>query len=162
MQGYETVKQTINESTPQQWAIQLNPLPQEGFVQYVGKYPVTVLLAGKPLKGDPVSLPAGTHKLTFLSTKKAYIRLTRTVEVKPGETITVRGPEMGSLTIKANPSNCKIFLNGEFIDYPPIFNLPVQAGNHTLLFNWEKTGKKQTRPIVVLADTNENVTAVQE
>jgi hypothetical protein len=120
------------------------------------------LSGSKVLKGNPIELEPGTHKLTFRSGKDAYIRLTKTVEVKSGETTVVRGPDMGKVTIKAVPSNCRISINGEFIDVAPILNLPIQEGNHTITFNWETLGKKESKTVSVEAGDSQIVTGIPE
>jgi hypothetical protein len=116
------------------------------------------------VRGNPLELLPGSYRLTFRSRPDAYIRFTRTVQLKEGQTLSMKVPPdgMGSVTIKANPSNCKISINGEFIDTAPIFNLPIQAGNHTILFDWEKLGKTLTKTMVVSADQTETITGVPE
>jgi hypothetical protein len=84
------------------------------------------------------------------------------VEVKPGETVTVKGPPMGSINIKAQPSNCKISIDGEFVDVSPITNLAIQAGNHTILFDWERLGKTLNKEVTISAGGSQSVTGVPE
>jgi hypothetical protein len=58
------------------------------------------------------------------------------VEVRAGATAEVRAPELGRINIKANPDNCQVFIDGTFIDYPPILDKPVSTGAHTVTFKW--------------------------
>ena len=43
---------------------------------------------------------------------------------------------MGLLTINANPSNCKITIDGKYQDSPPIIDLPIQPGDHHVAVEW--------------------------
>ena len=33
--------------------------------------------------------------------------------------------------MRASPDNCEVFVDGAFVDYPPILDRPVAAGRHT-------------------------------
>ena len=37
-------------------------------------------------------------------------------------------PRSGKLNIRATPDNCQVFIDGAFVDYPPILDRPVAAG----------------------------------
>jgi hypothetical protein len=38
--------------------------------------------------------------------------------------------------VRANPDNCKVYIDGTFIDYPPILDRPLASGTHTVAFVW--------------------------
>ncbi len=117
--------------------------------------------AGKALKGNPIELPAGTYNLTIRARKGAFIRTTRKVEIVSGETATIAEPAMGSLTVTAQPSACRVSIDGEFVDETPIRDLPVQAGNHVIQFNW-KTGERLNKNVSVSAGQNGKIFGVPE
>ena len=163
LEGHQDLTQSLDATSPSAVQIDLVPVaPATGTVKYSGAPRVTIFSGSKALKGTEVELEEGTHKLSFRSAKNAYVRLTKTVEVKAGETTIVHGPEMGKVTIKAIPSNCRIHINGEFIDVSPILNLPIQAGTHTITFNWETLKKKITKTVTIRGDQSENVTGVPD
>jgi serine/threonine protein kinase len=164
LEGYQTIRQPIDKNSPETITVQLQTTAAPGLVKYTSAHPVAVFVEGKAVKGNPLELEPGTYTLAFRSRKEAYIRFTQTVEVKSGETVALKVPPkgMGSLSVKANPSNCRISIDGEFIDTAPIFNLPVQAGSHTIQFYWEKLGKKLSKPVVISAGESDTVTAVPE
>jgi serine/threonine protein kinase len=162
LEGHQDVTQTIDHSSNSNVNIVLQAVATPGYLKFSGSGRIVVLSGSKVLKGNPIELEPGTHKLTFRAGKDTYIRFTKTVEIKSGETTVVRGPEMGKITIKAIPSNCKISINGEFIDVAPIMNLPIQEGNHTITFNWDTLGKKQTKTVSIDAGGSETVTGVPE
>jgi serine/threonine protein kinase len=163
LEGHQDITQSVNATSPATLNVDLTPVaPLTGFVKYSGQQRVTIFNGSKALKGSPAELEEGTHKLSFRSAKTAYVRLTKTVEVKAGETTVVNGPDMGKITIKAIPSNCRIHINGEFIDVSPVLNLPIQAGNHTITFNWETLNKKVSKTVTIRGDQSETVTGVPE
>jgi PEGA domain len=163
MEGHEDVTRTLDTSTPGTLNIELPPAAAAaGFVKFGGPQRVTIISGSKALKGSPVQLEPGTYKLTFRSSKNAYIRFTKSVVVESGETVVVPAPAMGKITIKAVPSNCKISINGEFIDVAPVLNLPIQAGNHTITFSWEASDKKTSKTVSVEADQSQTVTGLEK
>ena len=163
LEGHEEVTQTVDNSTPGTLSIEMpTAAAPPGFVKFTGKHRVTILSGNRALSGNPPELEPGTHKLTIRSSKNAYIRFTKTVEIKSGETVMVNGPDMGTITIKAIPSNCKILINGEFIDVAPIMNLPIQSGNHTVTFNWDTLNKKSSKTVAIDGGRSQTVTGVPE
>jgi hypothetical protein len=72
-----------------------------------------------------------------------FLRSTLTVEVKGGGDSTVEAPGLGKLSIKANPDNCRIFIDGTFVDFPPILEKRVAAGTHTVSFRWEDGARSE-------------------
>jgi hypothetical protein len=45
--------------------------------------------------------------------------------------------------VQANPDNCQIFVDGTFVDYPPILKKSVVAGRHTVSFKWTDGGQRE-------------------
>jgi len=162
LEGHQDATQTVSQSTPDKLNIELQAVLSPGFVKYSGSQRVAVLNGSTVLKGNPIELDPGSYKLSFRSGKGAYIHFSKNVDIKSGETTVVRGPEMGTITIKAVPSNCKISINGEFIDIVPIMNLPIQEGNHTITFSWDTLGKKETKSVTIEAGQSQTVTGVPE
>jgi serine/threonine protein kinase len=163
MEGHEDVTRTLDTSTPGTLNIELPPAAAApGFVKFGGPHRVAIISGSRALKGNPIELQPGTYKLTFRSSKDAYIRFSKSVEIKSGETVVVPAPAMGKITIKAVPSNCKILINGEFIDVAPVLNLPIQSGNHTITFSWDTLNKKSSKTVTVEGGQSQTVTGVPE
>jgi len=161
LDGYDTAEQTVKRTDPA-LSIALNQIATPGSVRYTGRYPVSIIVDGKFIAGNPVSVSPGNHTITLKSRKDAFIRTTRRVEVTAGQTVTVGDPEMGMIKVIAQPSNCKISIDGEFIDLAPIVNLPISAGDHSIGFNWEKLGKKRTKSASIDGGGTITVTASSE
>jgi len=41
------------------------------------------------------------------------------------------------------PDNAQVFIDGTFVDYPPIHDKPVAAGPHTVSFKWPDGARSQ-------------------
>lgn len=162
LDGYETAETTIDRKTASALTISLQKISLPGVIKYTGSHPVTIFSGGKAFRSSSISLPPGTYKFSFVSKQKAYIRFTKSIEVKAGETVNVPGPAMGSLNVKANPSNCKISVNGEYLDDAPIFNLPIQTGTHVIEFHWPKLGTKLNKTITIRSGQTETVIGIPE
>ena len=39
--------------------------------------------------------------------------------------------------------NCRVFIDGAFVDYPPILDRPIAAGRHTVSFQWPEGGRTE-------------------
>ena len=58
--GHTEEKRTIDRNTdPALKIAMVSEASSIGFLRYTGRYPVTILNAGKALKGNPIELPAG-------------------------------------------------------------------------------------------------------
>ena len=116
--------------------VSLSQIPP-GFVRFdsMPAYPVEVSDGDTPLpvKDGAVKLPEGRHTLVLKSPKVFFTR-TVTVDIVGSKTTSqkVDWPGLGSLTIQAEPSNCKIYVDGVFLDYPPINGYEIVAGKHEI------------------------------
>jgi hypothetical protein len=126
--------------------VALSPLGPPGSVVIVSGYPVDVSSSGRALsKGETsptLSLPPGRHTLT-ITAGSVFLHRTETVEVESGGSARVSLPGTGELNVQANPDNCKIFVDGTFVDYPPILKKTVAAGRHTVTFKWTDGGEQE-------------------
>jgi serine/threonine-protein kinase len=115
----------------------VEPAGPQGRVAVVSSYPVDVVWNGKLVaKGaSQVSLPAGRQIITLVAAPY-FLRSTVAVNVKPEGVAGVETPRLGKINIKANPDNCQVFIDGVFVDYPPILDKPVAVGAHTVAFKW--------------------------
>ena len=115
------------------------PALPEGKVNIVSVYPVDVLWRGKLLargQASPqVSLPAGRQVLTLIASDVA-VKSSVTVDVLPGAATAVEAPRLGRISIRANPDNCRVLVDGTFLDYPPILDKPLSLGRHVVEFQW--------------------------
>jgi hypothetical protein len=110
-----------------------------GTLNVVASFPLDVVWKGRTLargqRAARLSLPAGRHALTLVSSAY-FLKTTVSVEVRAGAEAALRAPELGRVSIKANPDNCRVLIDGVFVDYPPILDKPIAAGAHTVSFQW--------------------------
>jgi serine/threonine-protein kinase len=115
------------------------PALPEGKVIVLSTYPLDVLWRGKVLAraqtSPQLSLPAGRQVLTLVASEYA-MRSNVTVDVRAGAATDVAALQLGRISIRANPDNCQIFLDGAFLDFPPILDKPLSVGRHTVEFRW--------------------------
>jgi len=139
LDGYAQRRATIAAGEASELSVTLTPAGPPGRVLVVSAYPVDVMWNDAPVaKGQQspaVTLPAGSHTLKILSAKLA-LRMTHTVEVKPGETITVTTPALGQLNARATPDVCKVYVDGFLFGDVPILKEPIASGTHTVVFKW--------------------------
>jgi hypothetical protein len=48
----------------------------------------------------------------------------------------VSAPALGKINIRANPDNCQVFIDGAFVEYPPILDRAIAVGDHKVGFKW--------------------------
>jgi predicted Ser/Thr protein kinase len=130
-----------------------------GKVTVVSSYPVDVFWKGKLVgKGTSpqVSLPVGRQLITLFS-GPYFLRASLPVNVRAEAMGGVEAPRLGRINIKASPDNCQVFIDGTFVDYPPILDRAVAVGAHTVAFKWpdgtrreETTEVEGTSPVYVM------------
>jgi hypothetical protein len=45
-------------------------------------------------------------------------------------------PVLGRLSVRANPDNCDIYIDGVFADNPPMHRRLIASGTHVVEFRW--------------------------
>jgi hypothetical protein len=110
-----------------------------GRVSVSAPYPVDVVWRGRTLShGQPspeISLPAGRQTLTLLA-PAYFLRENVTVDVRPPAVAAVSAPALGKINIRASPDSCRVFIDGAFVEYPPILDRAIASGEHTVGFKW--------------------------
>jgi serine/threonine-protein kinase len=114
--------------------VSLDPIPAGAFmVKKPREYELEIYdgdrLIGKA--GDTISLPEGKYPLTFRN-DKLFVKETAQVAVAGGRTVTplINFPALGTLTVQAQPSNCKVFVDGVYVDVTPVLDMPIASGGH--------------------------------
>jgi serine/threonine protein kinase len=116
----------------------LEPSGPAGRVAISAPYPIDVVWRGKVLGHGPspeVTVPAGKQQLTLVS-GTYFLRTTVNVDVKPPAVAALSAPALGKINIRANPDNCQVFIDGSFVEYPPILDRAIVVGEHKVAFKW--------------------------
>ena len=140
VEGYSPAEVRLSPGKiPPEVRVTLQPAGPSGSVQVSSFYPIDVLWKGRVLaKGQPspqVTLPAGRQTLTLVSATY-FLKAEVPVEVRGGGVATLDAPALGKVNIRASPDNCEVFIDGTFVDYPPILEKSVATGHHTVAFKW--------------------------
>jgi predicted Ser/Thr protein kinase len=109
--------------------------------------------------GEPITLREGQHALT-LRNDKLFVRETARVAVAAGTTATptVTLPALGSLTVHAQPSNCKVYVDGVYVDVTPVLDLPIASGGHRVKIVFVPNGTEREFAVTVSGRKNSLVT----
>jgi serine/threonine protein kinase len=109
--------------------------------------------------GETLTLPEGKHALTFRN-DKVFVKETTQVSVEGGKTATpvINFPVLGTLTVQAQPSNCKVFVDGVFVDVTPVLEAPISSGGHRVKVVFVPNGAEQEVAVVVSGGKNSLVT----
>jgi serine/threonine protein kinase len=122
----------------------LEPSGPLGKVTVLAAYPVDAVWRGRVLSraqaGAQLSLPAGRQVITLVSASH-FLRATVTADVPAGGATAVEAPALGKISIRANPDNCQVFIDGGFVDYPPILDRAIAVGRHRVSFTWPDGGR---------------------
>ncbi|HSD29576.1 MAG TPA: PEGA domain-containing protein, partial [Vicinamibacteria bacterium] len=121
-------------------------LAPAGTVVVSSSYPLDVLWRGRALaRGETsprVPVPGGRQVLTLVA-GSVFLKADVTVQVPPGGEVPLQAPLAGKLNVRAVPDNCEVFVDGAFLDYPPILERLVAAGRHTVSFRWPDGTRKE-------------------
>lgn len=119
--------------------IRLEPSGPPGSVTVSSSYPLEVSWRGRVLArgqlSPTVTVPGGRQTLT-ISAPAVFLRRELTLDVVAGGRRDVAAPGLGRLSVRALPDNCEVFLDGAFLDHPPVLDKPVAAGSRVVSFRW--------------------------
>lgn len=111
-------------------------------------YPVTVSASGRVLGSDKpgltATLAAGTHEV-LIESASVFLKRRETVQLEAGGSSTLKTPATGKIGVRATPDNCKIFVDGIFVDYPPILDRTIVAGSHMVSFEWPDGARSEEK-----------------
>jgi serine/threonine protein kinase len=125
--------------TPAAIAVRLEPSGPPATVLVSSSFPVDVSWRGRMLArgqiAPTVTIPAGRQPLT-VSSPGVFLRREVVVDVAAGGRAQVVMPGLGRLSVRALPDNCAVYLDGAFLDHPPVFDKAVAAGSHIVSYRW--------------------------
>jgi serine/threonine protein kinase len=132
--------------SPTDLRVKLEASGPTGAVGVFSAYPVDVLWKGRVLsRGQAqahITIPAGRQIVTLVA-PTYFLRTDMAVTVPPGGETRVEAPGLGKLNVRASPDNCQVFVEGTFVDYPPILDRPVAAGPRVVTFKWPGGAKSE-------------------
>jgi predicted Ser/Thr protein kinase len=147
LEGHVTQEaRLVSGQTPAEVKVKLEPSGPLGTVAVASSYALDVLWHGRVLAKDQtaprVSVPGGRQTLTLVAAS-LFLRRDVQVAVTGGAEVAVAAPGVGKLNIRSMPDNAQVFIDGTFLDYPPIHDKAVAAGPHTVSFKWPDGARSQ-------------------
>jgi hypothetical protein len=147
MDGFVTREVRLQPGAfPAELRLELEPAGPLAHLSVRAGYPLDVLWHGRVLargqQAPRVDLPAGRHSITLVA-PSVFLRREVAVTLVGGADTSLDAPPVGKVNIRAVPENCEVFIDGTFVDYPPILDKSIVAGSHTLTFKWPDGVKKQ-------------------
>lgn len=122
-----------------------------GWVAVYSPFEVTISEGGRVLRPDErnqVMVPPGVHDLRFVNNALGF-DISRQIEVKPGESATVRlTPEPSKLNVTATDA-AEVFVDGTRIGETPLTNAPVPLGTHEILVRRTADGAERRSTVTV-------------
>ncbi len=110
-----------------------------GSVAITADYPVTVRVDGRSYTSKRFDLPPGDYTAQ-ITARSVFLSESRRISIASGKTQTIALPIATRLTIAANPSRCRVKIDGMDAGYLPS-EVQVTLGNHVFEFDWESLGK---------------------
>ena len=115
-------------------------------------YDLAVYAGGRQVgrAGSPFDLTEGRHQLT-LRNEELFVQETAPVRVVGGRTVSpsITLPGLGTLTVQAHPGNCKVYVDGEYLDATPVLGRSIGAGSHRVRVVYVPDGSVREESIVV-------------
>ncbi len=122
-----------------------------GVVAIAADYPVEVRVAGRTYRRGRIELPPGSYEAR-ISAPSVFYREDRRITLESGRTEEIALPPATSITIAANPSRCKVRIDGRDAGYVPA-EVRLTLGPHEFEFDWESLGKSLTLTRSINAQT---------
>jgi len=141
--------------------VSLDPIPSGNLLVTRPKgYGVDIYVGERRIgrAGEPIPLPEGKHAL-ILRNDEIFLRERATVNVTGGRTVTpaIALAELGHLTVQAQPSNCKVFVDGVYVDVTPMLDRPIAAGGHRVKVVFVPNGATREVGVSIAAGRTERV-----
>ncbi len=148
LSGYQSREVRVDTPLPPSIEAALTPDGPPASLVVESAYPVTVSVSGRVIATDKAgiktTLPAGSHEVV-LEAPSIFLKHRESVQLEAGGSATVRAPATGKLGVRASPDNCRIFINGVFVDFPPILDRAIAGGNHVVAFEWPDGARSEQK-----------------
>ncbi len=123
-----------------------------GVVSIAADYAVEVRIGGRTYTGDRFELPPGTYDAR-ISAPGVFFSEDRRLTVASRETVEIALPLATKVSIAANPSRCRVKIDGRDAGYLPT-EVRLTVGAHEFEFDWESLGQSRTLTYKISAQTD--------
>ena len=128
----------------------LAPSGPRGTLAVTADYPVRVRVGDRSYpaaRRHEILLPTGSLDVKLLA-PQVFLSRSLPLILRADQRSLVRAPAAYRVRIAAQPSNCRVSIDGRELDDTPPLALRLVAGNHTVLFRWAD-GRRQRKRVAV-------------
>lgn len=120
----------------------MTPSTPPGQLVLQAPYPVQIRVAGRSYGASgshAIDLREGTYQVRVLA-PDVFLDSTQEVTISSNQSSEITVPDVVTISVFANPSNCMISIDGREVNYSPLNDLQIVVGRHTFQFDWQATG----------------------
>ncbi|RMH15260.1 MAG: PEGA domain-containing protein, partial [Acidobacteria bacterium] len=125
-----------------------------GVLSVAAAYPVAVQIGGRRFAAatsHDIPLAPGRYRVELVA-PEVFLRQTYPVALDSGDRQALQAPAAVEIRISAQPSNCRLEIDGRALDDPMPLTVRLAAGRHTFQFIWPDGRRKRlTRTISAAA-----------
>ncbi len=128
---------TDEQRTARELFFPLKPRVVPGRLVARAGYPLSVEVDGRtfpPRREHDIALAPGTYTVRLRAPEVFYAAVRR-IEVDSGEPVRLSAPATASINIAAQPSNCRIRIDGRDLGFAPVAR-DIAYGPHDFAFEW--------------------------
>ena len=110
-----------------------------GVLSIAADYNVRVQIGGRTFNSKRIEMPPGTYTAR-ITAPEVFLSQSRQVTLSSGSTEEIQLPIAVPLKLGANPSRCRVKINGMDAGYVPA-DIRITVGQHRFEFDWEGIGE---------------------
>ena len=122
-----------------------------GVVLVTASYPVEVRIGSRRLSAASqhrIELRPGRHEVELVAAD-VFLRHAYNVTVASGREERIQPPKAVPVSIAASPANCRVSIDGSFVDVTPINDRLLTVGQHEFVFEWPAQGRTKTSRLTI-------------
>ncbi len=154
LSGFQPATKDLDPAAiPNPLVINLAPKGAPGMLEVRANYDYEVFNGRSRVRAasgrETIPLDPGSYRITIVN-NKYLLRVPYSVTIESNKTVPIDLPVLGWFTsILGSPDNCEICIDGTLCDYPPMRNVYVAPGEHTITVKWpDGRVKNEVRTVV--------------
>ncbi len=119
--------------------ISLARIGRPGTVKIEAAYPLAIRRGQSAVASQAMNpsaqLRPGSHELTLYA-PDVFLNRRIQVTIRETDTTVSQAPPVGRVSVRANPGNCTVTIDGMAAGAPPFMNREIVTGSHEFVFTW--------------------------